>query len=148
MTGKPTVLTAELADTICERLADKESLRTICQDPDMPCKATVFRWLHADAGFKDRYERAREAQADSHVDDIIDIADDPALDANEKRIRIDARKWVAGKQRPKKYGDKIAHVGGGPDDTPIQYANLSEEEIDARLAALAIGTGASQDTAD
>lgn len=32
--------------------------------------------------------------------------------------------------------DRIAHFGGGPDDGPIQYANLTEEEIDARLAAL------------
>ncbi|WP_324613718.1 terminase small subunit-like protein [Rhizobium mongolense] len=42
----------------------------------MPNKATVFRWLAAHQEFSDQYARAREAQADSLVDDILSIADD------------------------------------------------------------------------
>ena len=36
---------AEIAMTICLRLVNRESLRSICADPRMPAKATVCRWL-------------------------------------------------------------------------------------------------------
>jgi hypothetical protein len=127
--GRPSDFTQEIADAICERIADGESLRAICSDADMPNKATVFRWLgdKKHSAFCDQYARAREAQADSLVDDMIDIADDgrndwmERLDKDDRPIgwmengealrrsalRIDARKWMAGKLKPKKYGDKL-----------------------------------------
>ena len=37
------------------------------------------------------------------------------------------------------------HRHAGPNGGPIEYANLTEEEIDARLAALAGGAGSSDD---
>jgi hypothetical protein len=112
-------------DRICERIADGESLRAICKDADMPSKTSVFRWLAKDATLSDQYARAREAQADAIFDEILDIADDGANDWMEtsseegsawrlngehiqrSRVRIDARKWMAGKLRPKVYGDKL-----------------------------------------
>lgn len=115
----------ELFDKICERIADGESLRTICIDDDMPNKATVFRWLAANEALSDQYARARETQADAIFDEILDIADNAANDWMERngsedegwqvngehlqrsRLRIDARKWMAGKLRPKRYGDKL-----------------------------------------
>jgi len=74
----------------------------------MPNKATVFRWLGAHPEFRDQYARARESQADSYVDDIADIADlAKPEDVAVARLRVDARKWAAGKLRPKVYGDKL-----------------------------------------
>lgn len=117
--------TQELFDRICERIADGESLRAICADDDMPSKANVFRWLSARPEAADQYARAREAQADSLFDDMLQIADDARNDWMERngedavgyalngehiqraRLRIDARKWMAGKLRPKVYGDKL-----------------------------------------
>lgn len=112
---------------ICERIADGESLRSICDGKDMPNKATIFLWLSQDAVFSDQYARAREAQADAVFDDILSIADDGRNDWMERKnkgdenigwvvnkeainrsaLRIEARKWMAGKLRPKKYGDKL-----------------------------------------
>ena len=91
----------------------------------MPAKAMVFRWLGKFPSFSDQYARAREAQADAIFDEILDIADDSANDWVEReggpqlngehvqraRLRIDARKWMAGKMRPKVYGDKL-DLGG------------------------------------
>lgn len=111
-------------DEICERIANGESLRSICARDGMPNKANVLRWLAgADAQpLRDQYARAREAQADAIFDEIIDIADDASADYVESedgglrlnaehvqrsRLRIDARKWMAGKLRPKVYGDKL-----------------------------------------
>lgn len=134
-TGRPSDFTRGIADTICERLADGESLRSICRGADMPNKATVFRWLSANQSFSDQYARARETQADSLADDVTDIADRTDLEANDKRVRIDARKWLAGKLRPKKYGDKVALVGGGKGDSPIQTLDLTKA-TDDQLAKL------------
>lgn len=123
--GRPTDYTTEIADAICERIADGESLRSICSDDGMPNKATVFRWLGKHEEFGDQYARAREAQADTLFDEVLDIADDARNDWMERngdgdagyvangehiqrsRLRIDARKWMAGKMRPKKYGDSM-----------------------------------------
>lgn len=120
--GRPSAFTQETADNICERLADGESLRLICASEDMPSRSMVFRWLAQIDSFRDQYARAREAQADVLADEILEIADDTTRDtiATEKngvqpnsewitrsRLRVDARKWLASKMAPKKYGDKL-----------------------------------------
>ena len=43
--GRSFGYSTEIAETICDRLVNGESLRTICADPAMPAKATVCRWL-------------------------------------------------------------------------------------------------------
>lgn len=136
MTGRPTSYTEDMALAICGRLADGESLKSICAGDDMPDKATVYRWLAADEAFRDMYARAREDQADTLADEIVAIADEAevsakqdgeevhlALDATavaRNRLRVDARKWVAAKLKPKKYGDRISQEVSGPDGGPVE----------------------------
>ncbi|RYE96052.1 MAG: terminase small subunit protein, partial [Oxalobacteraceae bacterium] len=76
------VYSEEIADKICDGLADARSLRSICCDPDMPSQSTVFRWLGDDRylAFREQYARAREAQADALFDEMLDIADDGTND--------------------------------------------------------------------
>lgn len=129
--ARPSGFNQEIADLICERLIKPESLRSICLEEGMPSKTTVFRWLEANEEFRDQYARAREFQADVHVDEIIDIADTPVIGEKTKsgadgktetmtgdmiehrRLQVDTRKWIASKMRPKKYGDKldVEHAG-------------------------------------
>lgn len=134
--GRPSSFTQEIASEICERISDGESLRSICKSDDMPDKATVFRWL-ADAtneSFRDQYARAREVQADTLFEECLDIADDSSRDTktledgrevvdNEvvqrSRLRVDTRKWMAGKLRPKVYGDKLELSGNK--DAPLHF---------------------------
>jgi hypothetical protein len=122
MIGRPSKFSAKLADAICERIAGGESLRAICKGDDFPDLSTVIRWLADDryAEFRQHYERAREIQADHFVDEIVEIADtepDPQI----AKVRIDARKWVAGKMRPKKYGEKIDVEHSGNAEKPIVH---------------------------
>lgn len=111
-------LTDEIKNEICDRIAEGESLVQICADSGMPARSTVFKYLRIDDEFADKYARAREAQADSFFDEIVSIAD-VEEDTNKARVRIDARKWAAGKLRPKKYGDRLA-IGGDDDMDPIK----------------------------
>lgn len=133
--GRPSSFTQEVADAICTQLAEGMSLRTICLAEDMPSATSVFRWLADDgnAAFREQYARARETQADRMAEEILQIADDGANDTYltengpavnhdvvaRSRLRVDARKWLASKLAPKKYGEKLA-VGGADDLPPIQ----------------------------
>jgi hypothetical protein len=149
MTGRPSSFTQEIADEICERLAEGESLRSICRSDGMPVQATVFRWLSIDEAFLKQYARAREAQADRLADEILDIADDSSRDTIPKvdkegneygeqansewiarsRLRVDARKWLASKMAPKKYGDKVTQeiTGGGGGALVVKIVRHGDE---------------------
>ena len=122
--GRPSTYSESIADAICERLAEGESLRAICSDDAMPCKAAVFRWLSEWPEFADQYARAREEQAETLADELVAIADghggeDSAVLTARDRLRVDARKWVASKLKPKKYGDRIQQELSGPNGGPI-----------------------------
>jgi hypothetical protein len=61
------------------------------------------------------------------ADEIIAIADEPVLFAEQvarNRLRVDARKWMAGKLRPKRYGDKIEHEVGGVDGKNLNMTTV------------------------
>lgn len=125
-TGRPSTYSDQIAAQICARIACGESLRSICRDEGMPSVPTVFSWLASRPDFAKQYARAREEQADVYADEIAEIADanpetvpvydregqlievkiDTAFEAWRK-TRIDARKWIASKLKPKKYGDKL-----------------------------------------
>lgn len=148
--GRPTDYSEEIAAVICDRIAEGESLRSICRADDMPDKSTVFRWLAAHDAFRDHYVRARETQADAMVDEIIDIADDGHNDWMKKnfgedvrwvengealrrsQLRIDARKWLAVKMLPKKYGERLQTEVTGKDGAPL----VAEDDRLTKVLAL------------
>ncbi|ARO29155.1 hypothetical protein NXC14_CH01163 [Rhizobium sp. NXC14] len=85
--GRPSKFSQALAEKICARIADRESLRSICRDEDMPAKSTVLSWLADEdkAAFRARYALAREIMADSFVDEMVEIADNSSDDWIEKK---------------------------------------------------------------
>jgi hypothetical protein len=109
----------------------------ICDSDNMPARSTVFLWLLAHQEFSDKYTRARRWQAETIADETLAIADDarndwmlrkggdnPGYELNgenvqRSRLRIDQRKWYAGKLDPKKYGDKIDLTHGSDPDRPV-----------------------------
>ena len=122
--GRPSLYSEALAIKICTRLGLGESLRKICLDDDMPSMASVMTWLTTKADFLEQYTRAREIQAETQFDEMIDIVDqhpdlarvvdkDGALvevkfDSSYvqwMKLRIDTRKWTAARMAPKKYGE-------------------------------------------
>lgn len=107
---------------VYKRMAEGESLRSICLDDEMPARSTVNLWIIED-GKSDQYVRAKEIRADLYFDQIIEIADDNTMSADDRRIAIDARKWAAGKLAGK-YSDKVKHVGGDDGDNPIAFTGF------------------------
>lgn len=139
--GAPSMYSEKLAQEICRHIADCVSLRTIAAMEGMPTAATIMSWL-ADGSkpeFLEQYARAREAQADKMAEDILAIADEECtmvradkhgtkdddgagntavvFDATavaRNKLRVDARRWLASKMAPKKYGDKVQTELSGP----------------------------------
>lgn len=126
---------AKIQAALCAKVAhSNKSLFTCLQEVkkdlgEAPDLSIIFDWLHADKAFAEAYARAKEEQADFLVEEMLAIADDDSADAifvevddksgksakmvcnNEfiqrSRLKVDTRKWIASKLKPKKYGDKI-----------------------------------------
>lgn len=110
-------LTDSLADTICERLMEGESLRSVCADKAMPSRATVLRWMGSDPAFEAKCAHARILQADAIFDEMQSIADDGnPTDVQRAKLRISTMQWRASKLAPKKYGERITHQGDNDAD--------------------------------
>lgn len=114
--------TKETAAAIVERIANGESLRSIVKSEGMPAQSTVYVWLMEHPDFAEQYARAREDQADTYADEIAAIADDETIPTDSRRVRIDARKWIACKLKPRKYGDKVDHTLASPDGGPVKHS--------------------------
>lgn len=138
----------DTADKICARLAEGESLRSICRDDGMPAESTVRLWAMEDVnGFAAQYTRARELGYLALGDEIIHIANTPLngvkTKTNEKgevetiegdmiehrRLQVDARKWFLSKMLPKIYGDRL--------DIDMNVKKTAADMTDEELAAIA-----------
>jgi hypothetical protein len=131
--GRPSDFTPELGDKICEELALGKSMRTVCAPEGMPDMSTVFRWIRKNEEFRNQYARAKEEATDAMAEDMLDIADDGSNDlmtivkgkteyevenkevTNRSRLRVDTRKWLMSKMKPKKYGEILDLRTNGKD---------------------------------
>jgi hypothetical protein len=92
---------------------------------------SLYRLLLQDKALRKWYDEARELQAESYSDDIIDISDETMNDfddegkvnhevINRSRLRVDSRKWLSGKWAPRRFGDTKHHLHEG--DLNINHA--------------------------
>lgn len=118
----------------------------------MPSRETVYAWMASNQAFSDRYARAVEDRAEKLAEEIIAIADDDEGDYGFKevkdgdgesakpcilpdniqraKLRVDARKWIASKLFPRKYGDKVQSEISGPQGGAIViHATAMDERL-------------------
>lgn len=156
--GRPTRYTEVVAEEICKRLSEGESLRSVCRGEDMPHESTVRSWaMNREHPFSTHYAHARERGYLSMAEELLEIADDASNDWMERhdkdgnsigwvingdhvqrsRLRVDTRKWVLSKMLPKIYGDKIVQELTGKDGGPIETkSDISPLEMARRVAFL------------
>jgi hypothetical protein len=102
---------------LCEQISEGKSLSTAIKSEGMPSYQLVMLMLRNNPEFRTMYEKAVESRADRLAEEIIELADQQIPDGLEgpmasawvqqKRMQVDARKWVASKLKPKTYGDRI-----------------------------------------
>lgn len=132
MTGRKSEFTQDMADIICEKIVEGMSVRAISREPGMPSFVTIFKWLNQQPEFAKQYTYAKEVQAESFADEMVDIADFGEVEKeqnNRDRLRIDTRKWVASRLLPKKYGN-LQHV-----ELSGSVETTTKEQRDAAVAA-------------
>lgn len=120
-------------EAICTKIAEGEFYADIAKEIGVS-RGTLANWL-SDEAHADMYARAREARADHMAEQILEIADESSSDTyldsdgNEKvngevvqrsRLRVDARKWLASKMFPKRYGD-VTRLEGSKEN-PVAVA--------------------------
>jgi hypothetical protein len=127
--GRPTEYTEKIGETICDRIVEGESLRTICVDAGMPDEATVLGWISSHGKFRDAYELAREFAVQALLDETIEIIDDPSgylverVQANGRVVvvwdrkqlprclfRTDVRLWVVDQLPPLKLEERLERI--------------------------------------
>ncbi len=133
-TGRPSGYSEDLADEICGYLSTGMSMASIALLDHMPEAATMFRWLGKYASFCDKYARAQEQRAIARVERMDSIAEqvlEGKLDPNAARVVLDTMKWVAARESPKKYGDRLELNGS------IAMTHSIAEALRMREATLA-----------
>jgi len=123
----------KIFNTICTEIQNGKALRNILKEKDMPSTSTFYEWLDLYDTKAKQYARACEIRADAIFDEIIDIADETSKDTivtekgeipnnewiSRSRLKVDARKWIASKLNPKKYGEKIQQEHSGEITTNV-----------------------------
>ena len=129
------------ASAILAEIAAGMSLRVACAQPGMPTTTAFMRWLAEEneegERLREQYARARARQAEAIAEELLEIADEKCVTVQhdeagqvevkfdsalvqDKRLRVDTRKWLLSKLAPKKYGDKTTTEHTGADGGPIQ----------------------------
>lgn len=142
--GRPSDYSEEVVAIFCGRMADGESVKTICKSDDMPASSTIYLWLQQHKDFLEKYEKAALERGWALAEESIEIADNGTNDWMERqstsekgagvntgwvlngehvqrsRLRVDTRKWFAARLNPKRLGDKVVNEHSGPDGGAIQ----------------------------
>lgn len=99
---------------------DGYSIRKCLQQDKTPNSETFYKWIDEDEIKTKRYARACEERANILVEEMLEISDDQKNDIyidkdgfeqtdhnviQRSKLRVDTRKWIASKLKPKKYGD-------------------------------------------
>ncbi len=133
---------------IITMISEGASLRKACKAVKMG-HGTFYEWLNDEKKGKERqtqYARACEERATALVEEMLEIADDGTNDTytddkgnvrtdwdvlGRSKLRVDTRKWIASKLKPKKYGDstqiKLTDDDGGPAKLLIQYVGNNKD---------------------
>lgn len=102
---------------IVGRVTAGKSLSTVLRDKEMPDWVTFYRMLEQDPKLRQAYDKAVQDRADRMADEILELSDMEMPEGLEgamasawvqqKRMQVDARKWIASKLKPRTYGDRI-----------------------------------------
>lgn len=122
--ARPTIYSEELAEKICERIAEGESVRSIALDGEMPNASTIHRWVIQDEqGFCKQYEEAKQIGLEVRAEELEKIAE-TMEDLQRAKLVVDTKKWNMSKIAPKRFGDKSTLVSEDEDGKQVPITGI------------------------
>jgi hypothetical protein len=116
---------------VFQRVADGETLRDIARAWQVPV-GRFAEWYMTEHG--DRYDAALRVLAGEDAHETVKIADETTPeDVAQNKLRIDARKWRAGKYDRNRYGEQVQHQVSGRAVLKVDFARPGEREIEPEL---------------
>lgn len=119
---------------VCDRIANGESLRTICADPWMPSRVSLLEWVRSAPELARQYRRAMEERTymrsdriDGYMRDLMAGKITPAA----ARVLFDTERWQMSKEHPKCFGPRVVVE-------PAACEHLTDEQIDSRINRLSL----------
>ncbi len=156
MAGRPTLYSDDLAQAICDQMAEGMSVREIGRRGGMPEARTIHRWV-CEPGhpFCQRYNEARKLQAQAWADECLEISDEGRNDWIERRtkdgetsvildrehvsrsnLRVETRKWLLGKLHPGMFADRTGVMGPDGNLVDPTKRNITVEDTRAPISTL------------
>ena len=138
--GRPSTYTLEQAQHLCRLMVSRKedgapySFRDACREAGI-AESTVYQWKDAQAEFAEMYARARLDRADMLAEDVLRVVDDDP-DPSSARVKMDARKWYAGKLNPRQWGDKTVLAGDPDAPQKHEHEHKGSIHLDALTSSL------------
>lgn len=102
---------------IVDKVSSGKSLSLVISELKHPTWSNFQAMLAQDDRLRVAYDKAVQDRADRLADEILELADQVMPEGLEgsmasawvqqKRMQVDARKWIASKLKPRTYGDRI-----------------------------------------
>jgi predicted secreted protein len=155
--GRPSKYTPEIAQKMCEMLAEGIPLRQICRQEGFPEWRTVYDWMYKDEALGERgtglsaaIARARDLGYEAIAEECLIIADSPRYGEKQvmtdqgtattvedmlghRKLQIETRLKLLAKWNPKKYGDRVALAGDADSPIKIEAETQADKLINALL---------------
>lgn len=128
--GRPVDYTPEFGDFICEHIENGGLLLTICADPRMPSRDTIFKWTRDVEDFGRRYAQARANSAQVFEETALHLLTTANIGTDARLLDVQVKHLlhIGAKRNPGLLGtaaDKVAEkqepiiVEGGLPEMPM-----------------------------
>lgn len=130
---KPFAITQQQFENVLKRMeTEPGNLMDHCKNEGVG-HSSFYEIMRSSEANREKYARSKILQCEPMFESLITIADEPVpmtqtggfdgAAVNDKRLRIDTRKWALSKVLPKKYGDRteIEHSGLPVPPSEITY---------------------------
>ena len=122
-------------EPVCTKLAEGHSLAMICdpekrkEDPNIPSRRDVLKWVAAYPDIREMYQQARRIGFEVWGDELRMIAQgvlDGKLEPNAARVSADITKWTLAHLAPRKWSDRAIEeaFSGAPENEIFKYTGL------------------------
>jgi len=133
---KPITKSQPVIDEICDRIANDETLVSVCSDKHLPDQCTFLRWVREDDAVRQDYTRARSTSGHAIYNKIADMDQELRADKmgdRKFRVLLDSLKWRAARMHGK-YNEKIVVQQEGETNINVSWGQPTPDEIPDEVA--------------